>query len=444
MISAVGSLNARLAHIRPDEADAEARFRSWHVEPLLNQAAELLERCLRDKLTHDSLRAQSAQQSLALTLDDELLKLDERILTNRPDGRTPEIDWQIARLQYSYDIQMGLRSEQDAIRQNLEEARDRYLSNKPGAKGSDPEYAQYWAATRQQTVQIGEHDRAAGDTGYALAAAQADAATTRLTLAARRAAFKRRDDLTRNGGPLDYSAQASRIEARVERDFRDAVSRLHVAAKGLRVIYGRELELAEIWLPTATTGLLETAVRLVREEIRFLAAFAQLDQVFSVCHSLRTGVSPPVWQNFVSGAKELAFELPEALLTRHTRARVRGLSCVALLKDQLHEWLSLEVSMPTDAAMLIPGSQSGVAIVPISQHDAPACTLGRISDYRSTMQPDVCGMISLMNLSPLSARPISKMSKSHAWKARVRRPPVDPRLCEDLILEVRLTGRPLP
>ena len=444
MISEIKSLNSKLAHIRPDVADAESRFRPWHVEPLLNQAAELLERCLRDKQSHDSIRAQSAQQRLAITLDDELLKLDERQLTNKPDGRTPEIDWQIARLQYSYAIQMGLRSEQNAILGNLEEARDRYLSNKPGAKGSDPEYAQYWAATRQQTVQMGEHDRAAGDTGYALAAAQAQAATMRLTLAERRAAFRRRDDLTRNEGPLDYEAQASRVEARVERDFRDAVSRLYVAAKGLRTIYGRELDIAEIWLPTATPRLLEVAVRLVREEIRFLAAFAQLDQVFSVCHSLRTGVSPSRWRNFISGAEKLIFELPEALLTRHTRSRMRGVSCVALLSDRLHESLCLEVSVPTDAAMLIPGSQSAVAVVPVSQPDAPVCTLGRVSDHRSTMQPDICGMISLMNLSPLGARPTSKRSTSHAWTAQVRRAPADPSLCEDLILEVRLTGRPLP
>ena len=57
-----------------------SRFRWWHVEPLLNQAADLLDRCLRDRAEYDGLASSSALldvQRLEDKLRRELVK--ERI-----------------------------------------------------------------------------------------------------------------------------------------------------------------------------------------------------------------------------------------------------------------------------------------------------------------------------------------------------------------------------
>ena len=45
------------ADYKPTESQL-AQFRYWHVEPLLNQAADLLDRCLGLRAQYNALRAQ--------------------------------------------------------------------------------------------------------------------------------------------------------------------------------------------------------------------------------------------------------------------------------------------------------------------------------------------------------------------------------------------------
>ena len=57
-------LRSELGKIDSDALEQKDNFNLWHVEPLLNQAADLLDRCLSDHTTERSFEERSALISL--------------------------------------------------------------------------------------------------------------------------------------------------------------------------------------------------------------------------------------------------------------------------------------------------------------------------------------------------------------------------------------------
>ena len=68
-----------------DIVDASKAFRFWHVEPLLDQAADLLDRGMRDRSTYDNLRSLYAK----LLLDIMEFESTDAIHREEVDPPTP-------------------------------------------------------------------------------------------------------------------------------------------------------------------------------------------------------------------------------------------------------------------------------------------------------------------------------------------------------------------
>lgn len=71
-------VNEHLTDYKPSIAMANSRFHFWHVESLLNQAADLLDRCLAEQGKYDSLRAQAFMAMSSLRADEEPLAIEEK------------------------------------------------------------------------------------------------------------------------------------------------------------------------------------------------------------------------------------------------------------------------------------------------------------------------------------------------------------------------------
>src|SRR5688572_6239812 len=72
--------NGRLFYI-PDMTLLEQKFRFWHVEPLLNQAADIIDKCLEELREYRSLDYSWHQFQTDLRIQEKELLLDK----NRPD-----------------------------------------------------------------------------------------------------------------------------------------------------------------------------------------------------------------------------------------------------------------------------------------------------------------------------------------------------------------------
>lgn len=178
---------------------------------------------------------------------------------------------------------------------------------------------------------------------------------------------------------------------------------------------------------------IDASIEWARQAIRWLSAFAQNDQGFTVSISLKSLVD---WPRFLAG--ELCqFSIPDDLFQGHTHVRLRGIA----LGHTKHEIgsqtvIGCRISVPSVAKVVF---EREVASQIIDQRQMPHCTLGAVRYFGLGREPEVAGTVSLMNASPWGIN-----SDAGLWSMKLLHafgPPLSND--DDLILEIRLTGQPL-
>jgi len=119
---------------------------------------------------------------------------------------------------------------------------------------------------------------------------------------------------TEPGGALNFTEQMRPIKARFERDFRDALARVIVAAQGLKDIYGYAMPLpVKVGSITKTSAdsdaIFDDCSLWVRDAVAWLTRFSYLDQNYSLPISVRRSVNKDVWK---PGLKNGHWEIPLA------------------------------------------------------------------------------------------------------------------------------------
>ena len=424
----VSPIDASVIDYKPSSDLAVVKFREWHVESLLNKTADLLDRCLADRAKYDPLRAQGFLSGISMEIEIETMTLEEK----RRDAGFLDIpigdsDIKLSRLQQAKvaldAVATDFKQENSANPSNINGAQINLNENTLSRLAMEIDLAQR-ADTFLRSPVIG----------------QVEASKLQLLEAKKR--LDKKVAATGQNGPLDYATQAKSFQERMDRDFKDAANRIMVASKGLRNIFGySDLMLKQLEdIEKGSDNALDDAVAWVREAIRWLAAFSQNDQSFTLVISLKKALGLE-WPKLFDGTT-LQFKIDNSLFDKHRYVRLRGLSASLLSQANVLAYpVQCVVRVPERAKYVAVGKDgTDIHLPDVDQGSKvmPACTLGRVADARLSREPEVCGAISLMNASPIGIA-----ADSGKWSIQTNVEKSLAKNIEDILLEIYVSGQPV-
>jgi hypothetical protein len=440
-------------------------FTPLHIEPLIDQAADLLDRCLRDRNAYDENAAKMLQLSLEL-------------------GEYKELDAIHAEEERNQIYEVPAKqSSSEAFSENIAQSYQDWLKTLTGsllnsyysldkineisgwyqlsavAQGMVPYWwknqdfagflgfswngvtrlvyehwkesafniSQYnsYSQARSIEIQKGMYEAAA-----AVAKARAkglDAKATwdnanvqfqlRRTLVARKFQDLKAKAAVAEDGVLNYGKRLPALRERFHRDFRDALARIQAISQGLSEIYGY----AEP-LPTNEQRIdfYDDCLLWTRNAIQLLIRFSRRDQNVIWPISIRESVGDAAWHSGIkSGRWNLT--LSEQTFPNMRHLRLQGISATVIDEDP-HNLRRIEVAVPSEGLWRhLDGS-----IGKLSQKTIPPCIFARVAGRNARREPDVIGLTALHNASPIGVWQVSHLgSLSHPRSTTVLHSPHD-------------------
>lgn len=430
-------------------------FRFWHVEELINQANELLERCVRDRNSYDILREKAARLIIELweSRDQiEQFKSEQETLIRalpieiaqlKADAHKIEYDWSSEAMAHyanlidpdeikfdphiNYAIDGMSKVEYGNWHRNIPDANTQEALGKFHYEITLRTTLSHMASL---TAEIGRvaADRDASQRNVRLETARRAAAER--SMQSRQTILSVKQYLARSRNALDFFSQVMALRNRFIGDFTDALARLRIAQQGMYRLYGYSSELPSISLDIVEVtrasdrhgfedgtedhfvcgGPLDRMSIWARSAARFLVGLSQQDQNYVRVISARRTVKLEkglTWESLLSSNKDrIDFELsvgPE-MFENQSGVRLRGLSVVIVPKagkKAQGSW-NCELVPPEIASYrnVMPGSDWADSV----QQPAPTIFLGRLKCQDEHDNVDVVGLRSLHNLSPISSK----------------------------------------
>jgi hypothetical protein len=388
-MNALFRLNTRLDKI---EVKNKASFRMWHVEDLLNQAADLVDRC------------QSQRQQLRILVDRQRDVLLQAAFLKAESVKTTA---RLTTQWYSAEARSLSAGQQEYVNEHTARgrARDIAVGAVSPTQNNPPSVT---LSAREQEAAFAACSASKSTRESYFASLSADTAPVEQEVRDRNAAI----DTWRSAVFLNASAvtfldeQIKAAEEGAISDFQDALDRASVASEGLTTIYG--MKSSDLTLGTESHDLprgpvedlsrLDATTLWIRAAIRWLIMRQQLDQEITHIVSLRTKVGD---EKFTAIAEDLKrrrpcdcnFTMAADELASHRYVRFRGMRAVTLGCDQT---LRATLKFPR-LAYSVQGNDTQVELV---QANVPACSLGRIDDQAQMRQPELVSPGALVNVSP--------------------------------------------
>jgi hypothetical protein len=232
------------------------------------------------------------------------------------------------------------------------------------------------------------------------------------------------------GGALNYGTRMTPVRERYVNDFTQAWARLKVAARGLALLFGYIEP-----LPTPDQGnrkFFDDCLLWVRRAISYIVQSARLDQQFVVTISTRQ-LSGANWQSGLTTGvwpfKIRRETLPIADRIKH--ARLRGASLFVTGDGAVDTW-SGEVCVPRSSEIY----HKDGAVKALDQSSVPPCLVGRISGRNANRAPELVGTAVWFNASPFGEWEI-KLNPQSAEGSSLN-------TITDVHLELLLSARVLP
>ena len=444
---------------RPEPTDAEFRYN--HADILLDQAADLLDRGMRDRFDWQDLAVKSFNVSAELS---EYYALDAIHKKEIEKGfYTVEAKQSNSALRAENAVISGTRTaanylnwliqnkytDSELKRQTDSAQMAAFLSHLAayelpaqgglvkhiweGIERTIPEhlkeaaFTQVWHSLVSQQVglltQQQGHDTTVDASSRRLAGLEAKAEWDRSDVDFRRSRTKVARDIadlkmrafTEPGGALNYEERMRPLQERFSRDFRDAVSRVKAAQQGLSLLYGYDRQ-----LPTSIQNLLnqnssntykyfDDCLAWVRDAISWVVRFMQLDQQYVLPVSIRGLINNNTAWEAGRAAGSWQIQLPESMFPNQRHIRLRGLSAsVKVDSDEEEDLWQVVVSVPATSYCKHLSGQN----LSLDQSKIPPCRLARVKRRDDVREPDVVGLTSLHNASPLGigTQPLWKIS----------------------------------
>lgn len=225
------------------------------------------------------------------------------------------------------------------------------------------------------------------------------------TEVAKRLADLKTKAFTETGGALNYDEQMLPIKERFQRDFRDALARIYKAADGLRLIYGYNVPLPQSITKLKTKDFkkerqqspykyLDDSIIWVRNAISWLVRFSQSDQNYVLPVSVKRLMPKEDWDK---GKGVWECEIKKDLFPGQSHVRLRGISAFVVLNpdDNAGVWQAIIRPPQQSFCEHLSGNSKD-----LDQCKIPPCRLGRIRTREDIRDPDITGILTLHNVSP--------------------------------------------
>lgn len=415
------------------EADV-ARFRHWHVEPLLMASAEILDRCVAHVLRLEGLLLAELTRRV-----EDLRVENERHEAELAYGEGASNGYYYLEQQIEAKVLEQIKAEA-VLWDTAKVKHDAWYYDK-----DEPETPRQTAKEMTLAIFAQQMWRFTGEVQLAnmrAERAEHDAAPKRsigrkygLQVAVKQLRDRARED----NGALNHEEQIKRTEKLLLRDYDEAMSRIHAAVKGLALIYGFSTKETDrfgsqaLEKLVATTGdAVVSAITLVRNALAWLAAFSTGDQAFTCSFSVSELCTAADMDDLRAG-RPVKFSLPPAWFAKHYYVRVKGVSASHTSDSGATDGI-VQISMvpPSKGSVRWSALNGGV----LDQGDVPPCILGRVCHLMSPQSPEITGGASWMNISPLGAMDSKWMIQiTRATNAQVSE-------TKDLIIDLRCSGRP--
>ena len=446
---------ASIADYRPDPHDLNQSFRPLNVETLLNQSADLLDRCLHGLRELNDLAAQAATWD-RLGIDVAALELAAKIDENRArkDGPLESESFRAFQRDRFFSIQATkdawVNLVQDATRlrdadvEGVEKLRNavdfhetRLAELEHGLNQELAEKTKNWAALELSY----ERERVEGRSKTA----------------------KDLRNHIESSKAIGLDEQQELAVLRVDRDYRDALRRALSAEIGLKSVFdypsgnqpynptdpGPPEKWERLAQPPASLSPIAAVTHLtqwVRRAIEWHVAYTQFEEVFTVVASLRALVGEE-GENGWDALREAdataitrKFTLPSFFGRNYFNVRIRGLSASLVGFEAAYPW-RVSIELPTKVRYnrppLNPNEDGPSHYV---DQAVPICVLGRVQHSAAFREPELCGTGTLANASPFGA------TDNDTWRVTLERPVVldAPSFADlkDVVLEFVLVGMP--
>ena len=415
-----------LGQYSPSDEEVSAEFRHWHIESLLNDGSDLIDRCLAS--LHRLQALVREREGLVLELD--FREKEARLEFQKVYGET-SLDDDDANARADF-----LKFSAPLFRTSVAEANKLYSYETGESQGMAG-----W-------TQAGQNKAEKGIDGIRREQLSRIVDVTRARNTARREhAEVVRDKTLRHigairesmvdGGPLDYDRPIALTGERLKRDYEDAFRRGVAAEKGLGLILG----IGGAGLRPDRDASIDEAVAHVAKWFRtrtaMVAAYLQRDQGLTVSVSVRSLLSDKEWEEVrkAKTAHRVQFFVPASRFTAHENVRLRGLACILLGKVGQAQW-GASLRLPA-SALYIRGSKP----VPTDQQSLPPCPLGRVLGAESSREPERGGQVSLVNASPIG----DESKKQGMWELSITAPGRFPggfKELDDIMIEIDASGVP--
>jgi hypothetical protein len=197
-------------------------------------------------------------------------------------------------------------------------------------------------------------------------------------------------------GALDYESRMKPIQQRYENDFREALARIQIAARGLVLLYGYKDPLPQA---SVDNGLhfFDDCLIWVRKSINHLVRFQRLDQSYILSFSLKTLCRDTWLVSRTSGVFRFSLtesDFPEGW--NQLYLRLRGMSLCAVGDDAGKGTWEFVIRAPVSSYCF----HKDHVRCDLDQKRAASCLAGRVTRRGNSPQPEVIGEIEFFNLSP--------------------------------------------
>jgi hypothetical protein len=412
---------------QPKLTELIGEFRPWHVESLLNQAADIIDKCLMELKEYNSLNYAWHQSSIELNAQQkEILQEQARNVRGYMEREAVTAEMKRAFYDESANDFNLIRNQQSNLRQQGEPLQ-RLQAEQGYYEGLIESYKRHTdKGLLERQKQWAEEDKIYNEN---LRIIHSEVVTNRV-------------ELSKDGKPFDLDSQCRLIFDRIEAYYKDAVNRALVAEAGLKSIYGKT-DLVSVSPPsTSLNENLSHIAKWVHSAIAWLVAYQQLDQSFTRVVSMHSILAEEEWNELTQAQDQFRtmIKIPRELFANHENVRLRGLGASFVGEVGIVPWTVI-LTPPQKASY-----RRGGEYEPIDQRDLPSCLLGRVENRNSFRPLEIAGLISLMNASPVGEEFEDNLNhKTGYWAVEIIKPRNTSEAflkIQDILLEINAVGVP--
>jgi hypothetical protein len=387
----MSELGCNVVAYHPDPEILAAKFRPWHVEALLQQAAVLIKSCQRDYKEYCTLDYAWNRFRTDLEIQERQLEFEKQGVAAEGSAATS------VTLQQPEDLSEQTQESPEESESETEERGE--IAEEPAVTGAP--------AVLQSGLEL------------------------------RAAAIRRKHELSAPGGPFALDERRDLALKRLCRDYEEAVNRACVAEAGLSAFYDHAEAASP--LPTASEALGSSITNLsiwINNASEWLAQTEQLEEKFTKAISVRSLLSRSAWMQLRQARDSflIKLQIPANYFRDHDNCLLRGVSASLVGEAGTVPW-SMILRLPEDAVY-----KRGDDWVDVDQSNRPSCFFGCLENRRSVRPLETCGIGSWINASP-----IGRSNPRGLWSLEIFKPlgvtsesfgQVD-----DLVLEIHAVGR---